>query len=102
MYCRQAALSTAEFITICLFPLDPVAASAQGERPTAKASRIDSSQAPTIDGDLSDPAWANATVIGDFRQREPIPGAAPTERTVLRIMFDENNLYFGVYAYDSA
>ena len=24
-----------------------------------------------------------------------------TERTVLRILFDENNLYFAIYAYDS-
>jgi len=29
-------------------------------------------------------------------------GAPATERTVVRIMFDENNLYFGIYAYDSA
>jgi hypothetical protein len=72
-----------------------------GERPTARAARIDASQAPAIDADLSDPGWANATVIENFKQREPIPGGAPTERTVLRIMFDENNLYIGVYAYDS-
>ena len=70
-------------------------------RPTASAARIETSQAPTIDADLSDPGWANATVIADFKQKEPVPGAAPTERTVVRIMFDENNLYLGVYAYDS-
>jgi hypothetical protein len=70
-------------------------------RPSARTARIEASRAPAIDADLSDPAWANATVIEDFKQKEPIPGGAPTERTVLRIMFDENNLYFGVYAYDS-
>jgi hypothetical protein len=31
----------------------------------------------------------------------PDQGGVPTERTVLRVMYDENNLYFGVYAYDS-
>jgi len=81
-------------------------AAAQGpdgevEHPTAHASRISASEAPKIDADLSDAAWAKATVIQDFKQLMPDPGGAPTERTVLRVMYDENNLYFGVYAYDS-
>jgi hypothetical protein len=62
--------------------------------------RIDASEAPVIDADLSDPAWAKATVLDQFRQRQPASGEPPTERTELRIMFDSNNLYFGVYAYD--
>ena len=70
-------------------------------RPTAQAARIDVSEAPIIDGDLSDPAWAKATIIDKFTQKQPNPGTEPTERTVLRIMYDENNLYFGVYNYDS-
>jgi len=70
-------------------------------RPTARAARIDVSEAPVIDGDLSDPAWAKATIIEKFTQKQPNPGTEPTERTVLRIMYDENNLYFGVYNYDS-
>ena len=51
--------------------------------------------------DDSDPGWAKATVITDFKQREPDPGAPPTERTVLRIMYDDNNFYLSVYAYDT-
>ena len=34
-------------------------------------------------------------------KREPDPGAPPTERTVLRVMYDDNNFYLSVYAYDS-
>jgi hypothetical protein len=74
----------------------------QGTRPTVAAARIDSAAAPTIDGDLSDPGWARATVLQNFLQVEPVPGAPESERTVVRIMYDENNLYFGIYAYDSA
>ena len=70
-------------------------------RPIARAARIEAGGAPVIDGDLSDLAWANATVIDDIRQRQPDPGAPATERTVLRIMYDADNLYFSVYAYDS-
>jgi len=74
---------------------------AQAARPTVAAVRIDVSEAPVIDADLSDPSWAKAAVLEDFLQRLPIPRGVPTERTVLRIMYDENNLYFAVYAYDS-
>jgi hypothetical protein len=70
-------------------------------RPSVTATRIEASEAPTIDGDLSDAAWAKATIIENFTQKQPIPYAAPTERTVLRILYDENNLYFSFYAYDS-
>ncbi|HYK81264.1 MAG TPA: carbohydrate binding family 9 domain-containing protein, partial [Micropepsaceae bacterium] len=70
-------------------------------RPSAKAVRIDISEAPIIDGDLSDPVWAKAGVIDKFTQKSPNPGEPATERTVLRILYDQNNLYFGFYAYDS-
>ena len=70
-------------------------------RPSVQAARIEMSEAPVIDGDLSDPAWSKATVIDKFTQKQPNPGTEPTERTVVRIMFDANNLYFGIYNYDS-
>jgi hypothetical protein len=105
MHFRQTARYAAEFLIVFIVLMSPSSGSAQPgmgpERPSVRAARIDAAQAPSIDGDLSDPAWANATVIENLRQREPIPGAGPTERTVVRIMFDENNLYVGVYAYDS-
>jgi hypothetical protein len=65
------------------------------------AARITGEEAPTIDGDLSDPAWAKATVLERFTQTNPDTGAPPTERTVVRIMYDEDNFYFSVYAYHS-
>lgn len=54
-----------------------------------------------IDGDLSDAVWSKATVIDRFIQKRPNPGMPATERTVLRILYDENNLYFAICAYDS-
>src|SRR5262245_13410839 len=67
---------------------------------TVRAVRIDSSEAPNIDGDLSDPVWEKAAVLEYFRQVEPDTGAPASERTVVRILYDENNRYFGVYLYD--
>jgi len=69
-------------------------------RPVAHAARISTSEAPTIDGDLSDPVWAKAAVLDDFRQMDPNAGEPATERTVVRILYDANNLYFSVYCFD--
>src|SRR5262249_30054420 len=63
-------------------------------RPSVRAVRIDTTEAPVIDGDLSDEAWAKAAVIDNLRQRSPNPYEPATERTVVRILYDENNLYF--------
>jgi hypothetical protein len=68
---------------------------------TTNALRIDAADAPIIDGNLSDPAWSRAIVIDDFYQRGPDVGEPGTERTELRIMYDENNFYVGVYNYHS-
>jgi hypothetical protein len=70
-------------------------------RPSIRAVRIDTAEAPLIDGDLSDEAWAKAAVIDELRQRSPNPYEPASERTVVRILYDENNLYFSFYAYDS-
>jgi len=70
-------------------------------RPSLAVARITPSEAPAIDGDISDPAWAKAAIIDKFIQKSPIPYSEPTEKTVVKIMYDEDNLYIGFYAYDS-
>ena len=74
---------------------------ATSTRPSVVAVRIDPSEAPEIDGDLSDPVWAKANIVDELRQVRPILGELGTERTVLRILYDENNLYFGAYVYET-
>ncbi len=52
-----------------------------------------------IDGRLDEAAWAAATPIGGLTQRQPEEGAAATERTQVRFMFDADNLYIGARLY---
>jgi len=61
--------------------------------------RID--EAPRIDGLLDEALWAEIEPITDFRQWEPDNGAPATERTEVRIAYDDSYLYVGVRAYDS-
>ncbi len=73
----------------------PLAASGQ----TVRAVRTD--RPPTIDAVLDEPFWWAIEPVTDFRQRVPVDGAPSSERTELRVAFDDNNLYFGVVLHDS-
>jgi len=43
---------------------------------------------------------AKAAIIDDFRQVEPDTGQPGSERTVVRVLYDSDNIYFGIYLYD--
>ncbi len=64
-----------------------------------KAVRVP--QGPAVDGSLDDPVWRSAVPFSGFRMVEPTPGAEPTERTELRVLYDDANLYLGITCYDS-
>lgn len=59
-------------------------------------------QAPQIDGDISDASWSNAVRLDDLLQLAPIEYRSPSEYTEVWAMYDEDALYFGFYAHDSA
>ena len=54
-----------------------------------------------VDGALDDPAWAQAQVIADFIQQEPRVNEPATERTEVRVLFDDRAMYFGITCLDS-
>jgi hypothetical protein len=49
---------------------------------------------PRIDGKLDDPAWAAAPLTSAFTQKFPNEGAPPSESTTLRVLYDEDAIYF--------
>jgi hypothetical protein len=55
---------------------------------------------PTIDGHINEPIWEQATHIDQFVQREPNPGEAVSEKTIVSVCYDNNYLYFAVKCYD--
>src|SRR6266700_4419836 len=54
-----------------------------------------------IDGLLDESAWALAQPVTDFLQQQPTEGAPASERTEVRVLFDDKNIYFGIRAFDS-
>ncbi|MCB0600753.1 MAG: carbohydrate binding family 9 domain-containing protein [Saprospiraceae bacterium] len=55
----------------------------------------------TIDGRLDDPAWKHAFVIQDFKTIQPDFGLLPSEQTTAYLTYDQSNIYFAAYCYDS-
>ncbi len=55
----------------------------------------------TIDGLLNEPAWQKASVATNFVQSEPKEGEPATDKTEVRVMYDQDNLYIGAMIYDS-
>jgi hypothetical protein len=55
---------------------------------------------PVIDGRINEPVWNDACQIDQFFQREPNPGQPVSEKTVVYICYDSENLYFAFKCYD--
>ncbi len=53
-----------------------------------------------LDGKLNEPAWKEAAVEDDFMQYDPAAGAAPSEKTEVRIIYNDEYLFVGLRAYD--
>jgi len=54
-----------------------------------------------VDGRLDEPAWQLAEPVRDFYQRERNEGLPATERTEVRVLYDQSFLYVGFHCLDS-
>lgn len=55
----------------------------------------------TVDGRVDEPAWAAAPMFDAFVQTLPDPSLPPSERTELRVLFDDEFLYVSFICFDS-
>ena len=60
------------------------------------------SDIPIIDGRLDESNWKSCEWQGDFTQFEPSNGKKPAQRTEFAILYDDNNIYVGIKAFDSS
>ena len=78
----------------------PANGGAGGAMPTV-ATATEVAESPSIDGFLGEAVWQQAPVMTGFIQREPMDGQPASERTEVRVVFDAEALYVGVWAFDS-
>ncbi|HEX8172354.1 MAG TPA: DUF5916 domain-containing protein [Thermoanaerobaculia bacterium] len=79
-------------LAVCL------AAGALAQEKSVRAVRA--SHAPVIDADLSDEVWSSAPEITGLVQRDPDEGQPESERSVIRIAYDDHAMYFAAHLYD--
>jgi hypothetical protein len=68
------------------------------EKRTYAATKL--TKAPKIDGDISDEIWQMVPITSDFTQYDPKPYAQPSQRTELRLAYDNEAIYFAVKLFD--
>ena len=67
---------------------------------TKSLQAVKISSPPIIDGLLNDAAWQNVVPAVDFIQRFPNYGLPASQRTEVRIIYDNTAMYVGAYLYD--
>jgi hypothetical protein len=65
-----------------------------------KATEI--TTAPDINGILDESIWKESTWEDDFTQNAPYDGRKATQRTEFAVVFDKDNLYVAIKAYDTS
>jgi hypothetical protein len=78
-----------------------VADGAQSGNNSKSAKAVRTTVVPRIDGNLNEPAWKLAEPISDFTQQDPDEGAPASQRTEIRILYDDDAIYFGCTMYDT-
>jgi len=77
----------------------PAAATTEADRRfNFAATRVD--EAPTIDGVIDEAVWLRAVVLTGFIQAAPDEGQPATERTEVRVLYDDTAIYIAAINYD--
>jgi len=73
----------------------------EAERLKRVITAVRISEEITLDGRLDEELWKRAVPVTDFIQRIPRTGELSDERTEVRVLYDDDNLYVGIIAFDS-
>lgn len=73
---------------------------AQADKKQVNAHRI--ANLIKIDGTLNETEWQQASEATDFIVRSPKPGTQPAQRSVVKVLFDNEAVYIGAWLYDTA
>lgn len=87
-------------VFLALFLLQGISYSQDYEKRSCTANRTNLT--PVIDGVIDDDAWSAVFWEGDFLQYLPVEASAPRQKTEFKILYDDNNVYVAIKAYDTA
>ena len=87
-------------ITICILAFTVFCLQAQPLREKKLGIAIKINNPPVINGVLDDECWTNARLFTDFVQFEPYSGVPSRQKTVARVVYDNEGIYVGAMLYD--
>src|SRR5262245_60700028 len=61
--------------------------------PKLQVQAVRAVQPPVIDADLNDAVWASAPEIGGFIQHDPEDGKPATQKTTVKVAYDDQAIY---------
>jgi len=74
---------------------------AEGHHPHGLLRAARAATPPRIDGQLTDEAWTTVPPFSDLTQIDPDEGRPATEKTEIRVLFDDQAIYIGAKMFDS-
>ncbi len=78
-----------------------VVSNVNAETPNFQITAYRTYESIEIDGDLTEGDWQKAEPINQFVQIEPYEGENSSEPMEVRILYDDDNIYFGFICFDS-
>jgi hypothetical protein len=85
-----------------MFVLVAASIAAAQDVPQLVVGQLSDGEGPAIDGRVEEGEWARAQPFSAFVQQEPNEGQPASERTEIRFLIDQRNLYVAIICYDSA
>jgi hypothetical protein len=89
------------WLSLCIFPIVGIGQTLvqdNGEKQmtgyTLEGKKIN------MDGKVDEEFWLQIPGNGGFRMQEPVEGGEPTEKTEIRVAFDDRNIYIAAIFYD--
>ena len=82
----------------------PPAAPAKSATPTSEITihAVRTEQTMSVDGVLSESVWQSAEPFTQLIQRDPVEGFPVSQRTEVRVAYDDDAIYVGARLYDTA
>ncbi|MGQ0764804.1 MAG: DUF5916 domain-containing protein [Gemmatimonadota bacterium] len=100
MILRDCSILAATAFTLSV-SASPQATASVHDRPLTTSRAVRVSDPPRIDGRLDDAVWAQAPITDSFTQIEPDEGKPSSQRTEVRVLYDDVALYVGVHLHDN-
>ncbi|HSM60817.1 MAG TPA: DUF5916 domain-containing protein [Longimicrobiales bacterium] len=88
-------------LVLCALPASAQISDTRADTDRVRIGAIAAQGEIRVDGVLDEPVWRNGTAATGFVQAEPREGQPASERTEVRVAYDDGNLYVAARLWDS-